>query len=82
MDKEFLLAPRVTPLEAQPHVEFSRWHVEKCFQEEKSELGLSHFEVRTYRSMMLHFILTSMSHLFLAQEHQRLAVPPGGMKST
>ncbi|MBL9000708.1 MAG: hypothetical protein JNK25_06185 [Phycisphaerae bacterium] len=69
-------------MEAKPHEAYSRWYVEKCFQEVKSELGLSQFEVRTFRSMMRHFIPTSMSHLFLAQEYQRLAVPPGGMKST
>lgn len=65
------------PTEVLLHVAFSRWHVEKCFQEEKSELGLHHFEVRNYRSMMRHFILTSMTHLFLAQELYRLAGPRG-----
>ncbi|MBL8999535.1 MAG: IS701 family transposase [Phycisphaerae bacterium] len=66
-------APESTPLGIILYIAFSRWHVEKCFQEEKSELGLSHFEVRNYTSMIRHCVLTSMTHLFLAEEHQRLA---------
>lgn len=52
------------------HVGFSRWHVERCFEDEKSELGLSHFEVRNYRSLRRHLILTAVSYLFLAEVHQ------------
>lgn len=64
-------APEGTPLEVLLHVGFSRWHVERCFQDEKSELGLSHFEVRNYQSLRRHLILTAVSHLFLAKVHQR-----------
>jgi SRSO17 transposase len=59
-----------TPLEALLHVGFSRWHVERCFEDEKSELGLSHFEVRNYQSLRRHLIITAVSHLFLAKVHQ------------
>ena len=64
-------APEGTPLEVLLHIGFSRWHVERCFEDEKSELGLSHFEVRNYRSLRRHLILTAISHLFLAKVHQR-----------
>lgn len=64
-------APEGTPLEVLLHVGFSRWHVERCFEEEKSELGLSHFEVRNYKSLRRHLIITAVSHLFLAQVHQK-----------
>jgi SRSO17 transposase len=64
-------APKGTPLEAILHVAFARWRVETCFQEEKSELGLSHFEVRNYTSLLRHLILTSVSHLFLAEVKER-----------
>ncbi len=64
-------APEGTPLEALLHVAFSRWHVERCFEDEKSELGLSHFEVRNYPSLLRHLILTAVSHLFLAKVHQQ-----------
>jgi len=64
-------APAGTPLEVLLHVAFSRWHVERCFQDEKDKLGLSHFEVRNYRSLRRHLILTAVSHLFLARVHQQ-----------
>jgi len=64
-------APEGTPLEVLLHVGFSRWHVERCFEDEKSELGLSHFEVRNYQSLRRHLILTAVSHLFLAKVHQQ-----------
>jgi SRSO17 transposase len=62
-------APEGTPLEVLLHVGFSRWHVERCFEDEKSELGLSHFEVRNYKSLRRHLIITAVSHLFLAKVH-------------
>lgn len=64
-------APEGTPLEVLLHVGFSRWHVERCFEDEKGELGFSHFEVRNYRSVRRHLILTAVSHLFLAEVHQK-----------
>jgi SRSO17 transposase len=59
-----------TPLEVLLYVAFSRWQVERCFEDEKSELGLSHFEVRNYKSLRRHLIITAVSHLFLAKVHQ------------
>jgi len=64
-------APDGTALEVLLHVGFSRWHVERCFEDEKSELGLSHFEVRNYKSLRRHLIITIVSHLFLAKVHQK-----------
>ena len=64
-------APDGTPLEVLLYVGFSRWHVERCFEDEKSELGLSHFEVRNYKSLRRHLIITAVSHLFLAKVHQK-----------
>lgn len=60
-------APQSTPLEILLHVAFHRWHVERCFQDEKDKLGLSHFEVRNYRSLRRHWTITAVSHLFLAK---------------
>src|SRR3990170_62070 len=61
-----------TPLEAILHVAFSRWPIERCFEDEKTELGLSHFEVRGYPSILRHLLITQVSHLFLAQQNCRL----------
>ena len=54
------------------HVGFARWPVERTLEDKKSELGFSHFEVRTYQAMMRHFYITMVSHLFLARQTQRL----------
>ena len=64
-------APPSTPLGELLRVACTRWAVERCFQDAKGELGLSHFEVRTYRSLMRHMILTAVSFLFLARSLQR-----------
>jgi SRSO17 transposase len=60
-------APPSVPLWELLSVAFSRWAVERCFQDAKGELGLSHFEVRTYRSLVRHMTLTAVSFLFLAR---------------
>jgi len=61
------------PLEAILHVAFSRWPVERCIEDEKSELGLSHFECRKYNAVLRHMRITQLSHLFLARQTNRLA---------
>ena len=55
-----------TSIEKMLHVAFSRWHIERAFQDEKSELGLDHFECRRYTALRRHLTLTTISHLFLA----------------
>ena len=61
-----------TPLEAIVHVAFARWPVERCLEDEKEELGLSHFEVRKYDAIMRHLSVTQVSQLFLARQTARL----------
>ena len=51
-------------------VAFSRWRVERCFQDEKSEIGLDQYEGRRYRGLIRHLILSSVSYLFLAKLRQ------------
>lgn len=63
--------PAGTPLEVMLHVAFGRWPIERCFQDQKTELGLDHFEVRNYRSLTRHLILTAVSFLFLAKINQQ-----------
>jgi SRSO17 transposase len=61
-----------TPLEAILHVAFSRWPMERTLEDQKEELGMSHFEVRKYDSILRHLSVTQVSHLFLARQTERL----------
>jgi SRSO17 transposase len=58
-------------------VAFSRWKIERMFEDSKMELGLDHFEVRKYQSIQRHLLLSCVSHLFLAEFHQRHAAAGG-----
>jgi SRSO17 transposase len=60
-------APEPVPLETLLLVAFSRWRIERLFEDGKTELGLDHFEVRHFRSISRHLIITCISHLFLAE---------------
>jgi SRSO17 transposase len=73
-DEKFFLsnAPQNTRLETILHVAFARWPIERCLEDKKSELGLSHFEVRKYQALLRHLLITLVSHLFLARQTQRL----------
>ncbi len=53
-------------------VAFARWHVEKWFERAKQEAGFGAFEVRTYKSLMRHWLCSCMVMYFLAAQTQRL----------
>jgi SRSO17 transposase len=65
-------APAGVPIERLLHVAFSRWHVERSFQDEKDQLGLDQFECRRYVAVQRHLILTAISHLLLARLRLKL----------
>ena len=49
-----------------------RWPIEQQYQELKSELGLDHFEGRTYPGWHHHVVLTAVAYNFLQTERQRV----------
>jgi SRSO17 transposase len=51
-------------------VALSRWRVERCFQDQKSEIGLDQYEGRRYIGLKRHLVLSMVSYLFLAQVRQ------------
>lgn len=63
-------APQDTPLTELLHVAFSRWRVERLFEDQKTELGFDHFEGRSYVGLMRHQTITALTHLFLSRVHQ------------
>ncbi len=53
-------------------VAFVRWNVEHCFRVAKSEIGLMHFEGRSYVGLMRHLILGLTTLAFVALHTERL----------
>jgi SRSO17 transposase len=51
-----------------------RWHIERDYQDMKGEVGLDHFEGRTWRGFHHHATLCAVAHGFLAL--QRALFPP------
>jgi SRSO17 transposase len=66
-------APLDTPLETLLRVAFSRWRIERCYQDQKGEVGMDHYEGRRYQGLKRHLILSCVSYLFLSivRESQR-----------
>ena len=74
-------------------VAFCRSPIERCFEIAKSELGMDHFEMRSWRGIHRHWYLTQVSQLFCARVQQQLrekkhsaepvpdgrTSPPGGL---
>lgn len=53
----------------------SRWPIEQQYRELKDELGLDHFEGRTYRGWMHHTVLTAVAFTFLQLERAHATTP-------
>lgn len=51
---------------------FARWHIEKWFERAKQEAGLGAFEVRTYTSLIRHWLCARIVMYFLAAQTERL----------
>jgi len=60
-------APPETSVQTLLLVAFSRWRVERCFEDQKQEVGLDQWEGRHWLGLKRHLILTSVSYLFLAR---------------
>jgi SRSO17 transposase len=70
-------APHGTGIGALLLVAFSRWRVERCFQDGKSEIGLDQYEGRRYLGLKRHLVLSAVSYLFLAKVRQEWGEKPG-----
>lgn len=54
----------------------SRWPIEQQYRELKDDLGLDHFEGRTYPGWTHHVVLTAVAFTFLQLERGRATVEP------
>ena len=53
-----------------------RWAIEQQYQELKTELGLDHFEGRSYPGWHHHVVLTAVAYAFLQRERMRSDADP------
>ena len=53
-------------------VGLTRWHVERCFEDGKTELGLDHWEGQSYLGLKRHQIVSAVSFLLLAEFQREL----------
>jgi len=54
-------------------IAFGRWPIEDCFREAKEELGLDHFECRSWHGIHRHLFMVILSQLFCAITRQELS---------
>lgn len=57
-------APADTPMETLNRLAMMRWPIEQCFEECKSNLGMGHYETRSWRAWHRHMLFVMMAHLF------------------
>lgn len=65
-------APVETPRQEMTRVCLLRWPIEQCFEEGKSELGMAHYEHRSWPAWHRHMTFVFLAQLFLLQMRQRL----------
>ena len=68
--------PAAAPLVDLVALARSRWPIEQQYRELKDDLGLDHFEGRTYQGWTHHVVLTAMAFTFLQIERARPADGP------
>ena len=70
-------APEATPLSEFVRVSGARWPIERCFEEDKSELGMDHYEHRSWPAWHRHMRLVFLAHLFLGRLRLKYKKSPG-----
>lgn len=68
-------APKQTSKRALVRVSGMRWPVETAIEESKGELGMDHYETRSWRGWHHHMTMTLLAHHFLVRVRLRLKKP-------
>jgi SRSO17 transposase len=63
--------PKNTSLRRLVTITRGRWRIEQDYQQLKEELGLDHFEGRSWTGWHHHVTLVMLAHLFLRREQKR-----------
>jgi SRSO17 transposase len=72
----FIHLPATASLGQLVRLAHQRWAIEQQYQELKSELGLDHFEGRSYPGWHHHVVLTAVAYAFLQRERMRHDADP------
>jgi SRSO17 transposase len=73
--KHYLIAlPASASLRALVRLAHQRWAIEQHYQHLKTELGLDHFEGRTYPGWQHHMVISAVAYAFLQKERMRGSV--------
>lgn len=70
-----VFARRKTGLEGIVRAAGSRWSIEECFESAKGEVGLDHYEVRSWTGWHRHITLALWAHAFLTVQRAASDVP-------
>lgn len=70
----FVNLPATVSLRQLVRLAHHRWAIEQQYQELKTELGLDHFEGRTFHGWHHHVVLTAITYNFLQAERRRMPV--------
>jgi len=63
----FSNAPVNTPLNEFVRIRWMRWPIETIFEEAKGEVGMDHYEMRSWLGWHHHMLLVSLAHHFLVR---------------
>lgn len=67
----FIHLPATASLRTLVALAHQRWAIEQQYQELKGELGLDHFEGRSYPGWQHHVVLTAVAHAYIQRERMR-----------
>ncbi len=67
----FVHLPATASLRTLVELAHQRWAIEQQYQELKTELGLDHFEGRSYPGWQHHVVLTAVAHAYIQRERRR-----------
>lgn len=73
----FSNAPEDIALQEMVRVSGLRWPIEQCFQEGKSEIGMDHYEHRSWNAWHRHMTFVFLAQLFLIRIRHRFKKKPG-----
>jgi SRSO17 transposase len=65
--------PKQTTLEEMARVAGTRWAIEESFETAKGEVGLDHYEVRSWKGWYRHITLAMLAHAYLTVMRARAA---------